>query len=72
MLQLVLDNNTGHALVTESLETMLIVSQFLKEQKEKSPSSRLQDQCCNLVKKFLQVVPVQCKQQFQASFQVQE
>uniref|UniRef100_K1RXF6 Meiosis inhibitor protein 1 n=1 Tax=Magallana gigas TaxID=29159 RepID=K1RXF6_MAGGI len=47
----VLDNNTGHALVTESLETMLIVSQFLKEQKEKSPSSRLQDQCCNLVKK---------------------
>ncbi|XP_011429415.3 meiosis inhibitor protein 1 isoform X1 [Magallana gigas] len=72
MLQLVLDNNTGHTLVTESLETMLIVSKFLKELKEKSLSSHLTDQCCNLVKKFLQVVPVQCKQQFQASFQVQE
>lgn len=47
----VLDNNTGHTLVTESLETMLIVSKFLKELKEKSLSSHLTDQCCNLVKK---------------------
>lgn len=72
MLQLVLDSNTGHAIVTESLETMLVVSQFLQEQKKNSLSSHLQDQCCNLIKKFLQVVPVQYRHQFQASFEVQE
>lgn len=47
----VLDSNTGHAIVTESLETMLVVSQFLQEQKKNSLSSHLQDQCCNLIKK---------------------
>ncbi|XP_048759330.2 meiosis inhibitor protein 1-like [Ostrea edulis] len=71
MLNFILCEKVGRRILTESLELMMTLTLFLKEQKAKSLVNLLHDQCIHLIEKFLQVVPIQYKQQINAAIETE-